>query len=118
MQFLKKIFFEDSYLENSEKIQLCELLGEKKHCYSTHCNAVAKNSPPLLSRLEPDAKLQTQRPTEILIHNQVNMKSLLNDLQNNGVVKQIGSTPQEKPIDRSTFLKPLTFKKIILSNLC
>ena len=43
------------------------MFPENINCYATHPNDVAKISIPFPSRLKLDAKLQTQRPTEVLI---------------------------------------------------
>ena len=63
LNFLKKFPFQNSHLNDSEKIQLCKILIEHKNSYATHRDGVRTISTPIPIRLKPDAKLQTQRPT-------------------------------------------------------
>ena len=66
LQFLKKPQFQNSDLNPSEHFQLCNNLVENKHCDAAHRNCVGKFSTPFRNRLNLDAKMQTQKPTEIL----------------------------------------------------
>ena len=58
--FVKKFQFLYSDLNDSEFIQQCETLVERRHCYVTHRNDVGQFSTPFRIKLSPDDKLQTQ----------------------------------------------------------
>ena len=47
---------------------MCQILVKYQSCYATHRNDVGQISTPFCIRLEPNAKLQTQRPTKVPIH--------------------------------------------------
>ena len=62
--------------------------------------------------MEPNAKLQTQKPTKVPIHYCDKLYTLLDDLQKKtGILKQTGSMPHEKPNYGTAFLKPLIIIK-------
>ena len=98
-------------MEDSEYIQICKFLVEMKHCHATHRNDALKISVPFLLRIKPDANLQTQRPNKVPLQYRDNLNIFLDDLQKNGVLKQIGSTPHEKPNCGNIFLNPYVFIK-------
>ena len=93
---------------------------EKKHCYATHRNDDGKCSTSRRIRLKPEAKLQSQRPSKVPIPYRDKLNTSLDDLQQKGLIKQIVSTPHEKPFNGRTFLTPLIFtkKQTILLKLC
>ena len=66
-----------------------------------------KNSHPFIIRLEPNAQLQTQRPAKVPCHYRDKLKKLLEESETHNIIKQIGSTPTDKPINGTTFWKPL-----------
>ena len=68
---------------------------------------VGKISTPFRVRLKPNANLQTQRPTKVPIHYREKLNALLEELEKNGIIRQIGSTPHEKPNYGTIFLNPL-----------
>ena len=57
-------------------------------------------------------QVQTQRPIEVPIHYDYKLNSLLDDLQKqNGLIKEYGTAPHEKPAYRTIFLNPLIVSK-------
>ena len=49
-------------------------------------------------RLESNAQFITQRPSKVPIHYKDNGNNLLKDLVKHNTIKQVGSSPEEKPI--------------------
>ena len=49
----------------------------------------------------------TQRPSKIPIHYLDKLIVLLKELEKNNIIKQIGSSPQDKPVYGTTYLNPL-----------
>ena len=68
-------------------------------------NDVGKISFPFRIRLRPNAQLMTQRPSKVPIHyrDKLNAKKL----EKNNLIKQIGSSLQDKPVYGTTYLYPL-----------
>ena len=66
---------------------------------------------PFRIRYKLDAKLQTQGPTNVLIHYGDKLNSLVGDLQRKRLINQIGSMPHGKPNYRTTFMNPLNIIK-------
>ena len=97
LQFLTNIHLQYSDLNDSDYTYLCKLLVENKHCYVKHRNNVGKLSTPFRISLKPYAKLQTHGPTKLPVPYRKNLIIVLNDSQKTGTLKQIGSTPHEKP---------------------
>ena len=62
---------------------------------------------PFRIRLKPNAQLLTQRPSKVPIHYRDELNSLLKELENHNIIKQIGSSPQDKPVYGTTYLNPL-----------
>ena len=52
LQFLKKLLFQNSDLNDFEHIQLCKVLVESRHCYATHPKDVGKLSTSFWIRLK------------------------------------------------------------------
>ena len=102
-----KFNFQFSDLTDTEYITLCHLLLKYKTCYATHKNDVGKNSTPFRIRLEPNAQLMTQRPSKVPIHYRDKLNVLLKELEKYNIIKQIGSSPQDKPVYGTTYLNPL-----------
>ena len=111
MKILKKFHFQDSNVDDSEFIQLCKTLVVDVNYYARHRNDVGKNSTPFRNRLKADAKLHTQRPTFVPIQCRGKQNAPLIDQPKNGIIKQVGSGPHEKPNFGSIFLKPLIIIK-------
>ena len=83
------------------------MLLKYKSCYATHKNDVGKISTPFRIRLKPNAQLLTQRPSKIPIHYRDKLNNLLIELEKHNIIKQIGSSPQDKPVYGTTYLNPL-----------
>ena len=69
-------------------------------------NDVGKISTPFRIRLKPNAQLMTQRPSKVPIHYRDKLNVLLKELEKYNIIKQIGSSPQDKPIYGTTYLNP------------
>ena len=74
-------------------------------CYSK--NDIGRISTPFRIRLKPNASLQTQRATKVPIHYRDKLNALLDELEKNGIIRQIGSTPNEKLTYGTIILNPL-----------
>ena len=83
------------------------MLLKYKTCYATHKNDVGKISTPFRIRLKPNAQLMTQRPSKDPIHYRDKLNVLLKELEKYNIIKQIGSSPQDKPVYGTTYLNPL-----------
>ena len=100
----KKSNFEFSDLTDSEYVQLCNILVNNQNCYAKHKNDVGKISTPFRIRVKENCKLQTQRPSKVPIHYSDRLNKLLVELEKYNIIKQIGSTPDEKHTIGTTFL--------------
>ena len=83
------------------------MLLKYKTCYATHKNDVGKISTPFRIRLKHNAQLITQRPSKVPIHYRDQFNALLEELEKHNIKKQIGSSPQDKPVYGTTYLNPL-----------
>ena len=83
------------------------MLLKHKTCYATHKNDVGKISTPFRIRLKPNAQLLTQRPSKVHIHYRDKLNALLKELEKYNIVKQIGSSSQDKPVYGTTSFNPL-----------
>ena len=83
------------------------MLLKNKTCYAFHKNDVGKISTPFRIRLKPNAQLITQRPSKVPIHYRDKLNALLKELEKHNILNQIGSSPQDKPVYGTTFLKTL-----------
>ena len=106
LKFIKKFNFQFSDLTDTEYITLCNMLLKYKTCYATHKNVVGKFSTPFRIRLKPNAQLMTQRPSKVPIHYRDKLNVLLKELEKYNIIKQIGSSPQDKPVYGTTYLNP------------
>ena len=88
-------------------MNLCNILINNQNCYAKHRNDVAKNSTPFRIRIKENCKLQTQRPSEVPILYRDRLTKLSVELEKQNIIKQIGSTPDEKHTIGTTFLNPL-----------
>ena len=107
LKFINKFNFQFSDLTDTEYITLCNMLLKYKTCYATHKNDVGKISTPFRIRLKPNAQLLTQRPSKVPIHYRDKLNALLKELEKYNIIKQIGSSPQDKPVYGTTYLNPL-----------
>ena len=107
LKFINKFNFQFSDLTDTEYITLCNLLLKYKTCYATHKNDVGKIATPFRIRLKPNAQLLTQRPSKVPFHYRDKLNTLLKDLEKHNIIKQIGSSPQDKPVYGTTYLNPL-----------
>ena len=107
LKFINKFNFQFSDLTDSEYITLCNMLLKYKTCYATHKNDVGKISTPFRIRLKPNAQLMTQRPSKVPIHYRDKLNVFLKELEKDNIIKQIGSSPQDKPVYGTTYLNPL-----------
>ena len=106
-QFIKKFNFEHSDLTDTEYVNLCNILIDNQHCYAKHKNDVGKISTPFRIRIKDNCKLHTQRPCKVPIHYRDRINKLLLELEKYNIIKQIGSTTDEKHTIGTTFLNPL-----------
>ena len=83
------------------------MLPKYKTCYATHKNDVGKISTPFCIRLKPKAQLITQRGSAVPIHHRHKLNALLKELEKHNNKKQIGSSPQDKPVYGTTYLNHL-----------
>ena len=102
LKFINKFNFQFSDLSDTEYVTLCNLLLKYKACYATHKNDVGKIATPFRIRLKPGAQLLTQRPSKVRIHYREKLYALLQELENYNIIKQIGSSPQDKPVYGTT----------------
>ena len=94
LQFINKFIFQFSDLTDTEYITLCYLLLNKKKRSMQHKNDVGKIATPFRIRLKPNAQLLTERPSKVPIHYRDKLKTLLKELENHNIIKQVGSFPQ------------------------
>ena len=80
---------------------------DNQNCYAKHKNYVGKISTPFRIRKKDNCKLQTQRPSKVPIHYRDRLDKLLLELEKYNIIKQIGSTSDEKHTIGTTFLNPL-----------
>ena len=59
--------------------------------------------------LKPNSQLHTQRPSKVPIHDRQKLNTLLKELEKHNIIKQIGSSPEDKPNYGTTYLNPLIF---------
>ena len=107
LKFINLFNFQFSELTDTEYITVCNMLLKYKTCYASHKNDVGKISTPFRIRLKPNAQLMTQRPSKVPIHYRDKLNVLLKELEKYNIIKQIGSSPQDKPIYGTTYLNPL-----------
>ena len=85
------------------------MLLEYKTCYVSHKNDVGKISTPFRIRLEPKAQLLIQRFSKV--HYGEKLNALLRELEKCNIIKQIGSSPQDKPVFGTTFIPLIIIPK-------
>ena len=104
LNFINKFSFQFSDLTDTEYNTLCNLLLKHKTCYATHQNDVGKIATPFRIRVKPNAQLLTQRPSKVLIHYIDKLNALLKELEKYNIIKQIVSSPQDKPVYGTSYL--------------
>ena len=93
-------------MTDTEYVNLCSILNNNQNCYAKHRNDVGKISTPFRIRIKENCKLQTQRSSKVPIHYRDRLNKLLVELEKHNIIKQIGSTPDEKHTIGTTFLNP------------
>ena len=106
-KYTKKFNFQFSDLSDTAYVKLCTILVNNKHFNAKHKNDVGLISTPFRIRLKEDCQLKTQRPRKIPIHFRGKLNKLLIELEKHKIIKQIGSTPEDKQNIGTTFLNPL-----------
>ena len=104
LKLMNKFTFQVSDLTDTEYITLCNFFLKMKTCYTTLKNDVGKSATPFRIRLKPNAELITQRPSKVPIHYRDKLNTLLKELGKYNNNKQIGSSPQDKPVYGTTYL--------------
>ena len=94
-------------MTDTEYVTLCTILINNQHCYAKHKNDVGKSSTPFRIRIEENCELQTQRPSKLPIHYRDRLNKPLTELEKHNIIKQIGSSSDEKHTIGTTFLNPL-----------
>ena len=94
-------------MTDTEYVNLCKIFIKNQHCYAKHKNDVGKISTPFRVRIEENCKLQTQRPSKVPIHYRDRLNKLLTELEKYNIIKQIGSSSDEKHTIGTTFLNRL-----------
>ena len=94
-------------MTDTEYVNLCNILINNQHCYAKHKNDVGKISTPFRIRIKENCKLQTQRPSKVPIHYRDRINKLLTELEKYNILKQIGSSSDEKHTIGTTFLNLL-----------
>ena len=94
-------------MTDTEHVNLCNILINNQHCYAKHKNDVGKFSTPFRIRIKENCKLQTQRPSKVPIQYRDRLNKLLTELEKYIIIKQIGSSSDEKHTIGTTFLHPL-----------
>ena len=85
------------------------MLLKYKTCFATHKNDVGKIATPFRIRLKPNAQLITQRPSKVPIYYRDKLNTLPKDLEKHNIIKQIGPSPQDKPVYGTTYFNSLIF---------
>ena len=62
---------------------------------------------PFRIRLKPNAQLLTQCPSKVPIHYREKLNNVLKQLEKHNIIKQTGSSPEDKPNCGTTYLNPL-----------
>ena len=94
-------------MTGTEYVNLCNVLKNNQHCNAKHKNDVGKISTPFRIRIKENCKLQTQRPSKVPIRYRDRLNKLLTEFEKYNIIKQIGSSSDEKHTIGTTFLNPL-----------
>ena len=107
LKFINKFNFHISDLSDTENSTLCNLLLKYKTFFATHKNDIGKVATPFRIRLKPYTLFITQRPSIVPIQYRYKVNALLKELEKYKIIKQIGSSSQNKPVNGTTYLNPL-----------
>ena len=107
LKFINNFNFQFSDLTDTENIIFAICYSNIKTCYATHKNDVGKISAPFRFSLKPNAQLSTQRPSKVPIHYRDKLNTLLKELEKYNLIKQNGSSLQDKPVYGTIYLHPL-----------
>ena len=107
LKFINKFTFQNSDLTDTEFVTLCNLLVKHKNCYAIHKNDFGKVATPFRLRLKPNSQLLTQRPSKVPIHYREKLNTLVKELEIHNIIKQIGSSPEDKPNYGTTYMNSL-----------
>ena len=118
LKFINKFNFHFADLTDTEYIALCNMLLKYKTCYATHKTDVGKISTPFRIRLKPNAQLLTQRPSKVPIHYKDKLKALLKELEKYNIIKQIGSSPQDKCLWHNVSKSSYHYPQRIHNKMC
>ena len=110
LKVISKFNFQFSDPTDTEYILLCNFLIKYKTCYASHKNDVGKTATPFRIRLKPNAQLIIQRPFKVPFHYRDKPNTLLEELGKHIIIKQIGSSPQDKPVYDTFHVYPLIIK--------
>ena len=94
-------------MTDTEYVNLCNILINNQHCYAKHKKDVGNIFTPFRIRNKENCILQTQRPSQLPIHYRDRINKLLTELEKYNIIKQIGSSSDEKHTIGTTFLNPL-----------
>ena len=83
------------------------MLLKSETCYETHKDDVGKISTPCRIRFKPNAQHITQPPSKVPIYYRDKLNTLPKELKKYNIIKQIGSSPRDKPVHGTTYLNPL-----------
>ena len=89
-----------------------------KTYFATNEINVEKTATTFGIRLKPNAQLITQRPSKVPIHYRDKLNTLPKELENYSNIKQIGSSPQDKPVYGTTYLNLIIIIPIGDSTKC
>ena len=107
LKFINKFNFQFLTLQTLNTLPFAMCYSNIKHVMQLIKNDVGKISTPFRIRLIPNAQLMTQRPVKVPIHYRDKLNALLKEVEKYNIIKQIGSSPQDKPVYGTTFLNPL-----------
>ena len=106
-KLINKFNFQFSDLTDTEYITFWNLLLKYKTCYAKHKNDVGKIATRFRIRLKPNAQLITQRSSKVPIHYRDKLIALPKEIEKYNIIKQIGFSPQDKPVYGTTYSNPL-----------
>ena len=102
-------------MTDTEYVNLRNILINNQHCYAKHKNDVGKISTPFRIKIKENCKLQTQRQSKVPIHYRDRINKLLPELERYNIIKQMGSSSDERHTIGTTFLNPLIIIPIGIS---
>ena len=82
------------------------LIIKHKNCYATHKKDEGKFFP-FRMRLKPNAQFMTQRHSKVPMQYGGELNAFHNELEKRNIIKEIGSTPDDKPTYGTIYLNAL-----------